>query len=109
MAWMTWAAIRGLSSWLSREAGPPPLTSSPARMPFSAMNTVRPVPAWAFSVWPIRMPPMSVTGISRMAVPPSENADTLNMNVAARSRVKTRLKVSVMLPPNINPDMYFRR
>ena len=41
--------ISGFSSWLSLEAGPPPLTSRPAAMPSSQINTVQPVPASLFS------------------------------------------------------------
>jgi large subunit ribosomal protein L17 len=34
---------------------------------------------------------------------------TRKLAIATLHQVETRLKVSVMLPPNINPDMYFRR
>ena len=43
MPWISWALARGCSSSLSLEAGPPPLTSRPAHIPSSRMNTVHPV------------------------------------------------------------------
>ena len=52
---------------LSREAGPPPRTSMPAAIPDSEINTVRPVPAFSFSHWPIFSPVMSVKAISRIS------------------------------------------
>ena len=69
MAWMTCAAASGLSSSLSREAGPPPRTSSPAGAPsLPSSTTVQPVPAAVFSAWPIWRLSKDVMGISFMGV-----------------------------------------
>ncbi len=67
---MIWAAARGFRSSDSREAGPPPRTSSPAAIPFSERNTVQPVPAAGFSACPIRMPFISVMRISFFIIIP---------------------------------------
>ena len=69
MAWMTCAAACGLSNSLSREAGPPPRTSSPAGAPsLPSSTTVQPVPAAVFSTWPIWRLSKDVMGISFMGV-----------------------------------------
>ena len=60
----------GEEAMLSREAGLPPRTSSPACMPASLRNTVQPVPASAFSACPIRTGPISWIDISFTVIPP---------------------------------------
>ena len=66
MAWIFSAAAIGFNNSLSSDAGPPPRTSSPAGAPFSKRNTVQPVPASVFSIFPIFKFLNSVIGISNI-------------------------------------------
>ena len=61
-AWATGDRI-----WDSREAGPPPRTSSPAGLMRSQRSTVQPVAASSFWACPTRNPPTSIIPISFMA------------------------------------------
>lgn len=58
------AAAVGCKSWLSREAGPPPRTSTPAGAPRSQRITVQPVAASGSCAQPILRFSISVMAIS---------------------------------------------
>ena len=63
-ACITSAEAAGLRSSVSLEAGPPPLTSTPAGIPFSHIITVQPVAYSVFSALPILIFSISFMGIS---------------------------------------------
>ena len=55
-AWMAATVFSGRSRSVSREAGAPPRTSTPADAPSGATMTVQPVAASRFVLWPKRKP-----------------------------------------------------
>ena len=61
---MPFASATGFKSGVSREAGPPPLMSTPAGDCLSKRNTVQPVKPLVSSAWPILKPPISIMSIS---------------------------------------------
>ena len=63
-AWIPFASATGFKSGVSREAGPPPLMSTPAGDCLSKRNTVQPVKPLVASSWPILKPPISIMSIS---------------------------------------------